>query len=220
MDLEHTAEDIAQLLEEDIVLCRILPRERLPEDQLMERFGTKRHVIRKALQLLATTGVLEHIPNKGAQVRAFSPDEVRNLYDLRALLETEAASKIPLPLTPEAEEKLREAQSVHDAAVEADDPARIFRANIAFHRELFSLCPNPFLVEAVEMASRRAHGIRFAALGDPDAVREAREQHYAMIAAAVEGRRDDLIRLCREHLPASGEAYLRLTAPLARRATR
>ena len=202
------AETISRQLEEDIVLGRILPRERLPEDGLMARFGVKRHVVRMALQQLATTGVLDHVPNKGAQVRAFSPDEVRELYALRDLLETAAAALIPLPL-PEAEvAALRAAQAPHDAAVAAGDAAAVFRANLAFHRQLFALCPNRFLVEAVEAASARAHGIRFAALCDPAAMEQARGDHHAMIAAAAEGRRDDQVRLCRDHLPASRAAYL------------
>lgn len=205
MTEEPDATAIARQLEEDIVLGRIHPRERLPEDALMQRFGTKRHVIRRALQELAMTGVLEHVPNKGAQVRAFTEAQVRDLYELRELLETSAASLIPLPLTAADLTRLRAAQAAHDAA---QDPAAIFRANLAFHRTLFALCPNAFLVEALEAASARAHGIRFAALRDPAAVRAAREQHHAMIAAAEHGHRDDLVQLCREHLPASRAAYL------------
>ena len=98
MTEERDAAAIVRQLEEDIVLGRIHPRERLPEDTLMQRFGAKRHVIRRALHELAVIGVLEHVPNKGAQVRAFTEAEVRDLYDLRELLETTAASLISLPL--------------------------------------------------------------------------------------------------------------------------
>lgn len=208
MTEEPDADAIARQLEEDIVLGRIHPRERLPEDALMRRFGTKRHVIRRALHALSATGVLEHLPNKGAQVRAFTPAQVADLYALRELLETSAAALIPLPLAADDAARLRAAQSVHDAASAAGDPAAIFRANLAFHRTLFALCPNAFLVEALEAASARAHGIRFAALRDPAAVQTARQQHHAMIAAAEHGHRDDLVQLCREHLPASRAAYL------------
>ncbi|TPE48974.1 GntR family transcriptional regulator [Amaricoccus solimangrovi] len=199
---------VTRALEEDIVLGRLHPRERLPEDALIARFGAKRHVIRDALRRLAEIGVVELIPNRGAQVRAFTPAEVRDLYDLREMLETGAAARLPAPLPASALAALEAAQRRHDAAVEAGDKAAIFRANRAFHARLFSFCPNPFLVEAVEAASRRAHAIRFASLGDPAAVARARDEHHAMIAAAAEGRRDDLVNLCRAHLPASREAYL------------
>lgn len=205
---EESAERIAGILEEDVVLGRIHPRERLPEDRLMERFGVKRHVARRALAALAATGVIELVPNKGAQVRAFTPDEVCDLYALRELLETEAARQIPLPLPRVAVAQLREAQAHHDGAVSARDAGAIFRANLAFHRLLFSYCPNAFLREAVEAASRRAHGIRFASLRDPATVEQARAEHHAMIDAAEAGRRDELVRLCRDHLPASRAAYL------------
>ena len=170
MTEERDAAAIVRQLEEDIVLGRIHPRERLPEDTLMQRFGAKRHVIRRALHELAVIGVLEHVPNKGAQVRAFTEAEVRDLYDLRELLETTAASLISLPLAANDLARLYAVQRAHDAASAARDPAAIFRANLAFHRTLFALCPNAFLVEALEAASARAHGIRFASLRDPTAV--------------------------------------------------
>lgn len=210
MDEASDSATIAQRLEEDIVLHRILPRERLTEDALMTRFGARRHVVRKALQALASSNILEFVPHKGAQVPSFSAEEVRELYALRILLETEAARLIPLPVAPEDLARLRDAQAQHDAMVAAGDPAGVFRTNQAFHRCLFALCPNRYLVEMIESASRRAHGIRFSGLGDPSVARRARDEHHAMIAALADGWRDDLVELCRAHLPPSLEAYLRL----------
>ncbi len=71
-----TLEEIVSRLEEDIVLGELLPRERLVEDALLARFDTKRHVIRQALMELDRMGLIERVPNRGAQVRAYSALEV------------------------------------------------------------------------------------------------------------------------------------------------
>lgn len=207
---EPTGLDLmVRALEEDIVLGRLHPRERLVEDDLMARFGATRHAIRQALMVLDRMGLVERVPNRGAQVRSYTAEEVNELYVLRALLETEAARLIPLPLPAADLSEIRAIQRAHDAAVEAGDFAAIFRANHAFHRKLFSCCGNRFLAHAIEAASERAHGIRFLVLTSAPEREKARRQHHAMIAALTAGDREALVDLCRDHLPASRNAYLR-----------
>ena len=53
---------VVSSLEEDIVLGRLHPRERLIEDELMRRFAAKRHVVRRALEDLQQMGVVERVP--------------------------------------------------------------------------------------------------------------------------------------------------------------
>ncbi|MBM7047236.1 GntR family transcriptional regulator [Rhizobium lusitanum] len=196
-------------LEEDIVLGRLHPRERLVEDELIARLGGTRHLVRQALMELDRIGLIDRIPNRGALVRSYTADEVEHLYVLRELLETKAASLIPLPLDPIALDELKRRQAVHDIAVQQADLAGIFRANLAFHRHLFGCCNNAFLSGAVEAASQRAHSVRFLVLTNAQSRETARLEHHAMIAAIENNDREALIRLCRDHLPASKLAYLR-----------
>src|SRR5277367_5929443 len=73
---------VVSKLEEDVILGRLHPRERLVEDDLMARLGAKRHVVRQALAELERMGVVERIPNRGARVRAYDTKEVQQLYVL------------------------------------------------------------------------------------------------------------------------------------------
>jgi DNA-binding GntR family transcriptional regulator len=204
-----TLEEIVSQLEEDIVLGELLPRERLVEDALLARFDTKRHVIRQALMELDRMGLIERVPNRGAQVRAYSALEVEQLYELRELLETQAALQIRFPVDPAALAELEAIQAGHDRSVRDVDYVGIFRSNLAFHKLLFSLCANPFLAEAIDSASQRAHSIRFAALKDAQARETARNEHHAMIDALKQGDGALLARLCRAHLPTSKTFYLK-----------
>jgi DNA-binding GntR family transcriptional regulator len=200
---------VVAALEEDIVLGRLHPRERLIEEELIDRFGASRHLIRQALVELDRMGLIERIPNRGAQVRSYTAGEVEALYELRELLETEAARRIALPLTAKDLGDLKALQAIHDIAVAQSDFAGIFRANLAFHRKLFSFCNNAFLAGAIEAAAQRAHGIRFFVLTGPVEREQARLEHNAMVAAIENNDRESLVRLCRDHLPASKSAYLR-----------
>lgn len=81
------AEEIVGSVEEDIVLGRLHPKERLVEEDLIERFDCKRHVVRQALFQLEDIGLVERIRNRGAFVKAYTPEEVEHLYAMREILE-------------------------------------------------------------------------------------------------------------------------------------
>ncbi len=162
---------------------RLHPRERLIEDELIERFGAKRHVIRQALLDLERMGVIERVPNRGAQVRSYTAAAVQHLYEMREMLETTAASLIPMPLSDAALDELRRIQALHEDAVRKGDLKKVFRQNIAFHWALFANCGNPYLTAAINDYSHRAHVIRFHSLNQHRYMLHARDEHRAMIAA-------------------------------------
>lgn len=69
------------------------PNERLIEEQLAERLGVSRTPVRQALTMLEAEGLVEIEPNKGATVCSFGVEDVREIYDLRAVLEGHAARR-------------------------------------------------------------------------------------------------------------------------------
>ena len=206
--IDWTLDDAVAALEEDIVFGRLHPRQRLTEDELMARFGLKRHAVRQALGRLEQIGAIERRPNVGAEVRAFDTAEVMELYALRELLESRAASLIPLPVPPPRLEALMQIQREHDAAVSAGDARHVFRCNHQFHRELFALTDSPVLQQAIEEYARRTHPIRFGTLAAAGYRERARQEHWAMIEALRAGDREALVALCRQHILPSRDAYL------------
>lgn len=199
---------IVQTLEEDIVLGVLHPKERLVEDELMTRFNQRRHVIRAALAALVQMGLVEHRKNVGALVRSYEYDEVIDLYDIRELLEGEAMARMIMP-AQESDIKMLEAlQSAHDNAVQAQDARAIFRANLAFHAGFFALCPNKVLVKSIRYFAIQTHAIRCSSANSTPAQNRSRIDHTAMIQALKNSQRDELIRLCREHIRPSRDEYL------------
>ncbi|MGH8850116.1 MAG: GntR family transcriptional regulator [Casimicrobiaceae bacterium] len=195
-------------LETDIVFGRLLPRERLVEDELVTRFGAKRHVVRQALVEMERMGLVNRARNRGAAVADFSPDQVEQIYGVRRLLEAGAASQIPLPLEAARLKTLRALQRLHDRAVKSGDALRAFRANNDFHRTLFACCGNPYLTEAIGYFAQKTHLIRSYSIGRPEYLRRARDEHWAMIEALKSGDRKALVKLCGDHLDISKVPYI------------
>jgi DNA-binding GntR family transcriptional regulator len=200
---------IATSLEEDIVLGRRHPRERLVEQDLCERFNTHRGDVRLALFELEKKGIIQRIPNRGAMVRDLTPGEVVEIYAVREELEVMAARVIPFPVAASSLDKLDELQCRHSAAIDAGDLLAVFYANLNFHQALFELCRNRCLIETIELLAQKVYGIRSYANAFPEALDRARRDHVEMMNALRSSRRDDLIALTRRHLKPSPEAYIR-----------
>jgi DNA-binding GntR family transcriptional regulator len=80
-----------QHLRSAILTGLLTPGERIAEPALAETLGLSRTPIREALQSLAKEGLVEIIPHKGARVRQLSQKEIEEVYQVRAILEAEAA---------------------------------------------------------------------------------------------------------------------------------
>jgi DNA-binding GntR family transcriptional regulator len=200
---------IATSLEEDIVLGRRHPRERLVEQDLCDRFNTHRGDVRLALFELEKKGIVQRIPNRGAIVRDLTPREVMEIYAVREEVEVMAARILPFPVAASDIAKLDRIQEKHGAAIDDDDMLAVFYANLNFHQTLFGLCGNTCLIETIRQLEQKVYGIRFYANAVPEALERARRDHLDMIKALRASHRDDLIELMRQHLKPSPQAYIR-----------
>ena len=207
-NIDETMRSVSDELEEQIVLGVLHPRERLVEDDLCERFNLKRHVARQVLAEVERRGLVERRKNIGAVVKSYTPREVTELYALRELLEADAARRIVFPVSGDALDALEAIQAEHDEAAEAGDLRRVFRANMAFHHAFFALSESQVLTEAIREYERRTHAIRSVSIVFPQYLEKARAEHHQMIEALRTGDRESLIKLCREHLVPSRDAYL------------
>jgi len=205
---ESEQRTIANRLEEEIALGRILPRERLIEEELALRFGVNRHVIRQALMELETIGLVVRPKNKGAMVRDVTPEDVVNIYAVRELLEGKAAELIPLPASAEIVAHLSDIQQRHSRAADAGAFADVFRLNLLFHKTFFAACGNPHLADAIQHFALKAHIARSLTVGDPKLLGRAIDEHAEMVRYLASGDRSNLVRLAVAHIIPSRDAYL------------
>ncbi|TQF82492.1 GntR family transcriptional regulator [Elioraea sp. Yellowstone] len=215
---EEPASGLAGRITEDILFGRLLPRERLVEDDLVVRFGATRHAVRAALQALAREGLVVHHRNRGAQVRSFTPEEVEEITEVRELLHAEAARRIPLPASPALMEALTAIEAAHAAAVARGDLSAIHAENDRFHETLFAACGNRHLAATIRDHARLSLAFRCHAMADPALAIQARDEHRAMLDALRRGDREALVRLCVNHTSFAKRAYRRVLGAVERAA--
>jgi DNA-binding GntR family transcriptional regulator len=211
-------DEIVAMLEEEIALGKIGPRERLVEEELAARFDVKRHVARQALADLESMGLVVRQPHRGAAVRDYGVAEIEQLYTARQLVECYAAGLIALPAPAPLIEALEAIHARHRAAVAQGDLRRVFRENLLFHKTFFAACGNVPLVEVIEMLAMKTHAIRSFSIGDPDLLAAVCREHAEMIALVQGENRERLVELVGQHLQPAKNAYLKLArhkAPFA-----
>jgi DNA-binding GntR family transcriptional regulator len=210
-----TVDALVRRISEDILFGRLMPRERLVEDELIARTGATRHAVRAALQALTRDGLVVHLPNRGAQVRSFSPAEVEEITEVRELLHAEAARRFPLPIPPDLLATLGAIAAAHADAVDRGDLSAIHAENERFHATLFAACGNRQLAATIEDHARLSLAFRCHAMADPALARQARDEHHAMLEALRNGDRAGFVALCTGHTSFAKRAYGRVLGIVA-----
>ena len=87
-------------LKHRILTCRLLPGERLIEKNLCSEMNVSRTPLREALNRLGLEGLITLEPYKGYEVAPLGPDDIRNLSEVRGIVESEAAALAAQRATP------------------------------------------------------------------------------------------------------------------------
>lgn len=168
---------------------------KLVEERLTETYSTKRHILREAFGVLEELGFVERIPNRGVYVREPHPQEVRELYKMRALLETEASREISLPAATETIDDMRRIQEQHSHAIRNFKLRDVLHLNTEFHRIQYLACRNKTLASAIEFYATRTHLITALKFSDADAMEQVISQHEAIINA-MQGNDHQVLEAC------------------------
>jgi DNA-binding GntR family transcriptional regulator len=207
-DNDQKQAEIVRTLEEDIIFGRVDPGTRLVEDVLIVRFSATRHLIRQALLSLERMGVVTRSKNKGASVRSLTVPEVHQIYDVRELLQRQAAMKIKLPAPRSFIRALEEIQARYCAYIEEDNLRGVHETNDMFHLALFSGCGNPYLVQSIKDYMGLCLPLRAMTVANKAKEAEARRHHDLMIAMLSGNDNWVLAQLCADHIQPSKKAYL------------
>lgn len=193
-------------LEADIIAGRILPRNRLIEDHLMEDYGAKRHVVRAALEELERLGVVVKPRYRGAELRRFDQAEIDRLYDMREVLHRAAVARITPPST-EALKPVLHWLEAHASASREGDLVAIHRTNMMFHDAFFALCDNPFLVASIRQHDWLSFPIRAYGVANNEALAQACVEHRTLVTLLKEGRMEELEDLTISHMARARRLY-------------
>lgn len=126
---------------------RLPPQTKLTEQVLCEIYGLARHNVRKVLAQLASDGLVELEPNRGAFIASPSPQEAGEMFELRQALERLVIQKVSERESPEVLARLKDMVRREREAWEKGDRSTWIRLSADFHVELARLSGNSLLTD-------------------------------------------------------------------------
>jgi DNA-binding GntR family transcriptional regulator len=184
------------VIRESILKGVFAPGERLRQDQLAGAIGVSRIPVRSALLQLESEGLITFHPYKGAVVNKLSVDEMREIYEIRAILETHALRKALRAMTPARLEHLELLAGELNAI---EDGEEFLNRRMDFFRELYDGVHQPRLVGMIERL--RAEAGRYWLERKVDYVRRPGERDHMQVLGFIRGEdTDGAVRWLEQHL--------------------
>jgi len=201
-------ERLQQLLRDEILEGRIPAGARLKVSDIATRFNTSTNPAREALQGLEGEGLVVIIPNRGARVRLIDEDMVRNIFDIRGLLEPYIMRTFVEFARPDDVAALKALQQECQASCDGARYSEFHAANIAFHDYVTERHYN---VEAVRIMKQHNSWLRALSMKNPlthAQMRASSAEHWELLAAVESGDPDAAVQAIVRHMTRSREIFL------------
>jgi DNA-binding GntR family transcriptional regulator len=176
-------ESVVERLRNMIVEEDLAAGERLHDANLAATLQVSRTPIREAIKLLATEGLVDLLPGRGARVSDFSIDDIKQLFEAIAGIERNACELAAVRMTDRDLEKLQrlhERMSRHHAAGERPP---YFKLNHEIHLAIVAASNNAILQAIHASLMTRARRARYAALSSQGRWVEAMAEHERLMVA-------------------------------------
>lgn len=197
-------EEVAERLRQQIFRRELEPGSWVDELKLAAAYGISRTPMREALKVLAVEGLVTMKPRRGAYVTEMSRDDVRQVYHVLALLESDAAAQVA---EHASEAQRAELGRLHDRLErQAGHPAAFFATNEQFHMALLQAAGNRWATQVVTDLRKVMKLNRHHSLFKAGRLADSLAEHRALMAAIDRRDGDGARRLMRQHFESGLEA--------------
>jgi DNA-binding GntR family transcriptional regulator len=181
----------------ELILQRIIvPGEQVRQEDIAGQIGMSRGPIREALHMLAAEGTLKYVRNRGYFVAQFTASEMRQLYRIRDLLESEVLSGLPSPSAEHLAELRDLNAQIRDKNVTLDE---VIALNSRFHNLMMERSDLNLILTEVGQVSRKALAYQAMAINLPAGWSQVADDHDLMIQALEAQDSDSLLAHARVH---------------------
>ncbi|HSI41428.1 MAG TPA: GntR family transcriptional regulator [Xanthobacteraceae bacterium] len=180
-------EKLAGEIADAVLDGRLPPGSRLDEQMLADRYGTSRTPVREALRQLATTGLIELRPRRGAMVTQVTSEQLEVLFVAMGEMEATCARLSSLSMTPIERRRLQAHSEAMAEMVARGDVAAYAAANTVLHTLLYAGAHNPIIAEMASGLRRRLAPFRRAQFRAPGRLPRSHAEHSIVVEAIIAG---------------------------------
>lgn len=200
------------VLKHAIVSGEIPAGERIIETDYAERLHISRTPLREALRKLERDGLVEYVLRRGVVVRAFTIDDVEQIYTIRNSLEVLTLPAIIRNATPEHIADLRRRLAEMDDLLAKDEVDGLSPLARAFHWALTSISNQNRILRVIESQDEYINRFSLMAIRQENHRYEAQEEHRRMVDLIEARDLPGLEQLMRAHSDLSKQRCLEALA--------
>lgn len=198
---------VADRLRNQIIRGEIPEGAQLRQDAIASQYKVSRIPVREALRQLDAEGLIEIVHNRGAIVPALSPEDIEEIFSIRALLEPEVL-KLSIPhLT---EDDFSEADAVLQKYVRElrreEHVSAWGRLNWQFHSILYSRANQPRFMAIIRNVNNSGERYTRLQLYLTHGMKRANEEHHQMLELCRKRESGAARKLLRQHIQFAGES--------------
>ena len=197
-------EEVAEQLRQRIFRRELEPGSWIDELKIAEEFGISRTPLREALKVLAAEGLVTMKVRRGAYVTEMSEKDLRDVYHLLSLLESDAAGVVAQRATPAQLQALQALHAELEAAV--NDREKFFAINERFHMQLLEMADNRWRSQMVADLRKVMKLNRHNSLLKQGRIEDSLREHRCILDAMLAGNGPATVQAMQEHFSHGLEA--------------
>jgi DNA-binding GntR family transcriptional regulator len=182
--------------------------EPLRQDAIAEELGVSRIPVREALRQLEAEGLVIFSPHRGAVVSTLSLQEITELFEVRAELESDLLRRAIPHMVSEDHARAKEILQAYELALRAGEVAVWGELNWQFHSTLYAPSGRVFTMSMVSKLHQHSDRYMRMQLALTHGESRARDEHRAIAAAARKAEVKLATRLMREHILGAGRSLV------------
>jgi len=206
------ADELRQVLADEIVRGKIAPGASLDETAIASRFNVSRTPVREAIRQLAASGLVDAKPHRAAIVARPAHDELIGMFEIMAELEGLCAHYAAERMTTAERTNLEKVHEDLRLLIQDGDPQNYHETNQLFHGTVYAGAHNAYLAELTVSTRIRVQPFRRAQFRNLGRLAKSHEEHDRVVQAILRADTAAAQKAMREHIMTvfdEYEAYLR-----------
>ena len=191
---------VFKTLRQGILTGELKPGERLMEIHLANKLGVSRTPIREAIRKLELEGLVTMIPRRGAEVAQITEKSMKDVLEVRKVLDDLSVELACERITEEEKELLKNAGVDFEDAVKTGDFAKIAKTDVAFHDIIVTATRNIRLSQMVNNLAEQMYRYRFEYIKDSSQHARLVQEHEEICQGIIAGDKKRALEAIEKHI--------------------